>query len=384
MNLKNKVIKRTDINTRESGFKLIILISLMVYFLSACSKDPIREVTTPPVNPPTDTSKVVYNNGVFIVNEGNYNWANASVTYIDNKSGLAYQDIFMTANSRGLGDVAQSMKISGDKGFIIVNNNDRIEVVSLKDFKTIKSITGFSSPRYIEFIDSTKAYVTNMRRNIAIVDLKTLTVVKNIPTPYWTESLVRFGQFMYVTCIGSFNVPTADRKSQVYIIDTKTDVIVDSLLLGKEPVSITVDRKNKIWVICTGGYDNYEAPTLQRIDPALNIVDKSFTFPVQQGVPSRLCMNPTQDTLYFLYNGVYQMAAGASELPATAFIPANGHLFYGLGVHPVTGQVFVSDAIDYVQSGKVFRCSQANGQVLESYSAGRIPGSFCFTASSKK
>ncbi|MCX6285819.1 MAG: hypothetical protein NTY96_01720 [Bacteroidetes bacterium] len=354
-----------------------------MYFFSGCSKEPIREVP-PPKPPAPDTSKVTYENGIFVVNEGNYSRANASVTYIDNKSDSVYQDIFRSANSRGLGDVAQSMKVSGNKGFIIVNNNDRIEVVSLTDFKTITSISGFNSPRYIEFVDSTKAYVTNMRKNISVVDLRSLTIKKTISTPYWTEGLLHFGQYMFVTCIGSFNEPSADRKAQVYIIDTQTDMITDSILMGKEPVSITVDRKNKIWVICTGGYDNYEAPTLKRIDPSLMIVDKSFTFPVQQGVPSRLCINPTGDTLYYLNNGVFQMSANATELPTTALIPANGRLFYGLGIHPQTGQVFVSDAIDYVQSGKVFKCSQASGQVLNTYTAGSIPGSFCFTSSSKK
>ncbi|MCX6282553.1 MAG: YncE family protein [Bacteroidetes bacterium] len=381
MSLKDKIINRSKIYIKSSGLSFLVFIGLIIYLLPGCSKEPIREVTQ---NPPVDTSKVTYNNGVFVVNEGNFNWINASVTYIDNKSGSVYQDIFNQANNRGLGDVAQSMKVLGSKGFIIVNNNDRIEVVSLKDFRSIKSITGFNSPRYIEFIDSSKAYVTNMRKNISVVNLKTMTIEKDISTPYWTESLLHYGQYMFVTCIGSFNESSANRKAQVYVVDTRTDKIIDSIMMGKEPVSITVDRKNKIWVICTGGYDNYEAPTLKRIDPALMIVEKTFTFPVQQGVPSKLCMNPTRDTLYFINGGVFQMSANATELPAQALIPANGHLFYGLDVNPQNGLVYVSDAVNYVQSGYVFKCSQSSGQILNTYLAGRIPGSFCFTSSSKK
>ena len=315
-----------------------------------------------------------------MINEGNYTWSNASISYIDNTTDSVYQDIFNLANSRGLGDVGQSMKVLGKKGFIIVNNSNTIEVVSLSDFKTIKSISGFSSPRYLEFVDSTKAYVTNIKKNISVVDLNSLSIVKTIPTPYWTESLLHYGNYMYVTCIGSFNETTANRKAQVYVIDTRTDEIIDSIPMGKEPVSIAVDRKDKIWILCTGGYDNFEAPALKRVDPLLMAVEKSFSFPVHQGVPSRLCMNPTRDTLYYLYGGVFRMAANASDLPSEALIPANGHLFYGLGIHPLTGQVYISDAINYVQAGRVFKCSQAGGQVLETYSVGRIPGSFCFTS----
>jgi DNA-binding beta-propeller fold protein YncE len=364
-----------------TGSKLLVLVYLGVYVFTGCSKTPIREVP-PPVAPIDST--ITYNKGVFVINEGNFNWANASVSYIAGKTDVIYSDIYKVANDRALGDVAQSMNILGNRGFIVVNNSNKIEVVSLADFKSLATITGFNSPRYIGFVDSTKAYVTNMQRNISVVDLRKNVIAKTIATPYWTEGLLHFGNYMFVTCIGGFNQTTADRKSQVYIIDTRSDIIIDSLAMGKEPVSITVDRKNKIWVICTGGYNNYEAPTIKRIDPALMIVEKTFTFPVQQGVPSRLCINPSGDTLYFINGGVFQMPVSATELPSTALIQANGHLFYGLGIDPNTGEVYVSDAVNYTQNGYVYRCSQSSGQVLHTYTAGRIPGSFCFESFSKK
>jgi YVTN family beta-propeller protein len=327
---------------------------------------------------------VHYTDGVFIINEGNYSRVNASITFIDAKTDSVRQDIFKTVNNRDLGDVAQSMKILGSKGFIVVNNSNRIEVVSLTDFKTLASISGFSSPRYIEFVDSTKAYVTNMRKNISVIDLKTMTVTKNISTPNWTESLLHYKQYMFVTCIGSFTETTANRKAQVYVIDTRVDSIIDSIPTGKEPVGITVDRKEKVWVLCTGGYDFYESPTLKRIDPDLRVVEKSFSFPAQQKVPSRLSINPSGDTLYYIYDGIFQMPANATALPGSALVPSNGHLFYGLAIHPKTARIYVSDAVDYVQNGYALMCNSANGQIIHTYRAGRIPGSFCFTPATKK
>jgi len=356
---------------------------MIALILASCSKTPIREVGPPPVTPPVSDS-VHYTNGVFIINEGNYSRINASITFIDGKTDSVRQDIFKTANNRDLGDVAQSMKILGNKGFIVVNNSNRVEVVSISDFKTIATISGFSSPRYLEFVDSTKAYVTNMMKNISVIDLKTMTVTKNISTPYWTESLLHYKQYMFVTCIGSFTETTSNRKAQVYVIDTHSDSIIDSIPTGKEPVGITVDRKDKVWVLCTGGYDFFEAPTLKRIDPDLKVVEKTLTFPSQQKVPSRLCINPTGDTLYYIYDGVFQMPASATTLPGSALIPSNGHLFYGLAIHPQTARIYVTDAVDYVQNGYAFECSSVNGQFIHTYLAGRIPGSFCFTSSTKK
>jgi hypothetical protein len=53
-------------------------------------------------------------------------------------------------------------------------------------------------------------------------------------------------------------------------------------------------------------------------------------------------------------------------------------LFYGLDIDPVTGNIFVSDAVDYVQNGWVYKYNQVNAALLNRYSAGLIPGSFCF------
>ncbi len=352
--------------------------------MSSCSKDPIRE--TPVIIDPGDTTPVAttYDHGVFVINEGNFNWGNASVTFIDNAKKTAIQDIYKKANDRSLGDVAQSMKVVGDKGYIVVNNSNRVEVVNLKDFKSIKSIEGFASPRYFEVVDDKKAYVTNLQHDISIIDLSTNTVTGSIATTSWTENLILYKNHMYVTAVGSFSQPNSIRTAQIYMISTKEDKIVDSIQTGKEPLGMVIDKKEKIWVLCTGGYDNYEAPSLVRYNPELKMVEKSFQFPAGQGTPSRLCINPTGDTLYFLNGGIFQMAVTSASLPELPFIGANGHLFYGLAVHPQNGTVYVSDAIDYVQNGKILQYNSSNGSKLAEYLAGRIPGSFSFTTTVRK
>ncbi|MEI6455870.1 MAG: DUF5074 domain-containing protein [bacterium] len=349
---------------------------ILAVMLGACSKEPIRET---PVDPPdTTTQTVTYKNGIFIINEGNFNWGNASVSFIDLTTGTVYSDIFKTANQRSLGDVAQAMTQFRDYGLIVVNNSSRIEIVRIQDFKTVASVSGFTFPRYMEIVDSAKAYVTSLKKNIAVLDLNTFTITKEIPVPAWTEVLARYDHYMYVTCVGTFNESNAKRKSKVYIIDTQSDIIIDSITTGKEPLGIAIDKKEKIWVLCTGGYDFYESPSLVRIDPTLRIVEKVFTFPNDGNLPKKLCFNATRDTLYFIRDGVYQMPVSSLSLPEQPLIPANGRVFYGLSINPADGSVFVSDAIDYVQNGTVYQYSPSNGKQIHSYKAGRIPASFCF------
>lgn len=361
------------------GLSWFICFLFLSFFILSCQKS-VREVVIPPVNPPPPDS-ATYNHGVFVINEGNFNSGNASITFVsESDPGLVVQDLFHQVNKRSLGDVAQEMEIFNGMGFIVVNNSNSVEVVSLTTFKSVASITsGFNSPRNIEIIDSTKAYVTNMLSDISIVNLKTFTVTGSIKNPNWTEGMIRFKNLVFVSSIGGYNEPNNKRSAKVLIVDTRSDKIVDSIQTGKEPLGIVIDRKNKVWILCTGGYDYFEPPSLLMIDPDLKVVEKTFHFSSMTQIPSRLSINGSGDTLYFLYNGVYRMSVSSAALPDQPFIPNGNHVFYGLAVHPSTGNIFVSDAIDFVQNGVVYKINQANGQILSQFQTGRIPGSFCFT-----
>jgi hypothetical protein len=371
-------VRKTVIHLHN--FKLICSLFVLTLLAGSCSKTPVREKI---IDPADTTKATTYESGIFVVNEGNYNWGNASVTFLDNKNNTVVQDIFTKSNSRSLGDVAESMTIANALGYLLVNNSNTIEVVSLKDFKSVKTITGLHSPRYLQIVDTNKAYATNLQNYISIIDLHTNSVTGTIKTTSWTESLIRYDKYMLVTSIGSFSATTALRKAQILVIDTETDAIVDSIHSGKEPIGIVIDKKQKVWVLCSGGYDNFEAPTLMRINPELRVVEKIFTFPDPRDVPSRLCMNPTGDTIYYLKGGVYQMPVTSTALPGQALINADGRHFYGLNVHPTTGRIYVTDAKDYVQNGTAYQYS-VHGNLIRQYTTGRIPGSFCFTENSIK
>ena len=64
-------------------------------------------------------------------------------------------------------------------------------------------------------------------------------------------------------------------------------------------------------------------------------------------------------------------------LPSQALISENNRLFYALGVNPKNGEIFVCDAIDYVQAGVVYRYDKS-GQEIHSFHTGIIPGHIFF------
>ncbi len=59
------------------------------------------------------------------------------------------------------------------------------------------------------------------------------------------------------------------------------------------------------------------------------------------------------------------------------FIKYKETMFYGLTVNPVNSEVYVADAIDYVQPGVILRYSP-EGELLDEFKVGIIPGAFCW------
>ena len=54
-----------------------------------------------------------------------------------------------------------------------------------------------------------------------------------------------------------------------------------------------------------------------------------------------------------------------------------GTYVYGLSDDPHTSEVYIADAIDYVQSGVVYRLT-GEGLPVDTFRVGITPGAFCF------
>lgn len=315
---------------------------------------------------------------LFITNEGNFMFGNASLSCYDPATKRVENEVFARANGMKLGDVAQSMTVRGNTGWVVVNNSGVIYAVDTSTFREVGRITGFTSPRYIHFLSDAKAYVTQIwDSRICIVDPRRFEITGYIDTGMddrtgSTEQMVQWDRYVFINCWSYQN--------RILVIDTETDTVCDRIEVGIQPASLCLDCNGKLWTVTDGGYAGspygHEAPTLCRIDARTRTVEKRFRFGLDD-TPSRLALNGAGDTLYLINRSVWRLPVDADRFPAQPFIEDRGTIFYGITVNPSNSEVYVSDAIDYVQPGVILRYSP-DGELLDEFRAGITPGSFCW------
>jgi YVTN family beta-propeller protein len=346
-----------------------------LFLLSSCTKTdpgPVNDDTTP---------AYLKGKGVFILNEGNFRTGNGSLSFYSYDSARLYNNVFFNINNRPLGDIPNSMVIRENKAYIVVNNSGKIEVVDKNSLLSLETITGLVSPRNILVVSNNKAYVSSLYSDsLTILNISNYSISGFINIRRTSEAMILYGGKAYVSNWLS--------GKEIMVINTQTDKVIDSIEVAIEPESMVLDKNNKLWVLCNGGYLMQNFAELIAINTITDEIDKRFLFSSKVSSPTSLQINNGRDTLLYLANNgrdtlfymdkdVWRMEIIASSLPIQPFILASGRIFNKLGVNPENNEIFLTDAIDYQQKGFVYRF-KPGGELTASCRAEIIPGSFCF------
>jgi len=346
-----------------------MILALAATILFACKK------TTEPS--PTPTTK--YGSGVLITNEGVFNTGSGTVSFYNRDAKSIENEIFQEENGVPVGNILQSATQLGDVLYLIVNNSQQIVVANAGSMKQETIITGFQSPRFMKAVSGDKAYVTDWVSNsVKIVDLRTKSITGSIPTGNGPENMAQIGTKLFVANSGGFGID-----STITVINTITDQVDGSFVVGPNPSSIQVDVNGNIWVLCTGISDwqnplNDVGGRLVQVDRTTFTITQSIDFPNNTAHPAKLSLNEAGTVLYYLGSGyggdVFKMSVSETSLPTSPFISG---LFYGIGIDPLNDDVYTSDPLDYNQRGVMYRYS-STAQIIDSVRAGIIPSFFLF------
>jgi DNA-binding beta-propeller fold protein YncE len=278
-----------------------------------------------------------------------------------------------------LGSVVQSMGIIGTTGYVVVNNSNKVEIVSLPDFKSKATISGLNQPRY--FLPSTanalKGYVTEWlggpypapytAGRVSFIDLATNKVTGSASVGINPERMAVVGGVLYVANSGS---------SFLTAISDANGGLVGTVALPSPASQIVVDKNNSMWVLCGSDYSSQPA-TLVHFNAAPNsmTIQQRFAFPSASAGGGGLRISPDGQQLYYSYGkGEYRMNITDTTLPAAPLIRRS---FYGFDIDPTTGQLYATDALNYASPGRLIRY-QPDGTKLDSATVQVSPNGVVF------
>lgn len=355
--------------------RLLQILLVFALFITACSKDEnFNDLDFKTLK------------GLYIINEGIFTQGNTSISFYDFETDLVTNDIFETINQRPLGDVAHSITFHDGKGYIVVNNSSKIEVVDSASLKSIRSIEGFASPRTIKFYGN-KAYVTDLYSNsIHVLDAQTLAKKSSISVAGSTEDILEYNGKLFVAVNQSFD-DSPESLQGVLVIDPSKDLVEKYIPLSEGAVDLEVDVMGNIWVYCTGFWKNNSNGKLHKINSKNYTVDKTFDFGKLSYFAAPLQLGQSGNTLYFAMAGdpssyteynIFEMNINSTALPSEPLFSGKDKYVYGFEIDEVRKEIYILDAVESGQRGLLHKVDATTKSIKKSYEVGYFPREIVF------
>ncbi len=333
--------------------------------------------------------------GFYLLCEGNMGSNKATLDYYDFLNATYHRNIYSEINpyvAKELGDVGNDLRIYGSRMYAVINCSNKIEVL---DARTCIRIGQIDVPncRYLCFSGG-YGYVTSYAGPVSLndhyeqigyvarFDTATLQIIDRCLVGFQPDGIAVAEGKLYVANSGGYMVPNYENTLSVIDLATFTEQY-------RIPVAINLNRvcadsHGQLWVSSRGDY--YGHPSrLYCVDTATDVVIDSVETSV-----SDFWLDG--DSLY-LYSEPWSYL-GETFAASYCIVDVRTHRVvksnfitdgtdriikkpYGVSVHPLTKQIYVTDAKDYVTPGTLY-CFSRQGTLLWSVRTGDIPAHVAF------
>jgi YVTN family beta-propeller protein len=318
--------------------------------------------------------------GVYILNEG-LGTDGSELSYFDLQTSEMHNDFFVSANQNAkLGSLANDIGIYGNKMYITVNGSDKVEVTDATTGEIIKTID-LATPRYVTFYGR-HAFVSSYTDKVFAIDTATFAI-QEIEVGRTPEQLVASGDKIFVANSGwgDYLFNGGEHDNTVSVIDGNTLKVIKTIEVAPNVDRIFADNNGHVYVNAETIYDitTYAVLHPSRLY-AINVSSLSVVKEFEFGAE---LMDFYKDKAYLFTKDERNGDTRFLEMNTKDFSMQNKTRFensktlYGLGVDPITGDIWIADGMGYVENGYVYRFN-AQTNATETYEVGGLPSKFIF------
>lgn len=335
--------------------------------------------------------------GIYLVNQGYQGSNKARLDFLNFHNGFYIRDVFTEYNPevvKGLGDTGNDVQVYKGKVFVVVNGSHKVEIMDAYSMKRLAQVDVPNS-RFIAF-DGNSAYVTSyvakdkealktQKGALYRIDLDTYKVTGQVTVGYQPEQLVIRDGKAYVANSGGY---VAGYDNTVSVVDLKSMKVEYNIEVAVNLALMLVDAEGTIWVSSQGNYSDVSS-TLNylvkkgdkyELGGSVNVPVSSMALAGDKiyVIGSTYTYTPPTWALTTTYNIVN---AKTRKLESGSFITDGTEsditTAFTVTVNPGNGDIYVTDAKDYVSSGTL-HCYTGSGKHKWSVRTGDIPGRIAF------
>lgn len=333
--------------------------------------------------------------GIYLVNEGNQGSNKARLDFLNFHNGFYIRDVFTEYNPevvKGLGDTGNDVQVYKGKVFVVVNGSHKVEIMDAYSMKRLAQVD-VPNCRFIAF-DGNHAYVTSyvakdkeslktQKGALYCIDLDTYKVTGQVTVGYQPEQLVIRDGKAYVANSGGY---VAGYDDTVSVVDLKSMKVEYDIKVAINLGLMLVDAEGTIWVSSQGNFSDVSS-TLNylvkkgdkyELGGSVNVPVSSMALAGDKIYVIGSTYTPPAWALTTTYNIVN---AKTRKLESGSFITDGTEsdiaTAFTVTVNPGNGDIYVTDAKDYVSSGTL-HCYTGSGKHKWSVRTGDIPGRIAF------
>ena len=348
---------------------LLLLFAFLGLFLSACTSDPEPQLTV-------DT----YDNGVLIVNEGNFFSGDGEISHYNKETGEVTNNLYQAVNGVVLAAYIEQVRVFGENAYIVDSNQGGAKVVAVDkaSFREKGRVEGLEIPRDVAVADNQlfiadwgnyddEGNYTNPNSFVAVADVNGGPITDRIPVSSRPQSIVAHLGVIYLVC---------EESKEIIKINPTSKEIVARRTLEASPKELLISD-NQLMLYSTGGdqlhLDQINTTDLSSTKTVFDIPNSTRLLLNDEGQVWVLTSAYSADYSY-TDNAVVNFPASGNGTVKTVFEARN---LRGIGIDKAKDQLYIADDNGIQGNGTVI-ITDLQGEEIQKLDVGRVPSKFYF------